>query len=156
MLSPISDPESLTPVSSSASSSSSDASSGASTAASADETTSSLEVLGDCRRRAVLEYLADDEGDDPVPLSDLADHVALVEEGEERGALAGCGDALLGTRRRVHISLRHRHVPKLAAADAVAFDPEANAVTLTETGTELLARAAAIDRATAGSTPETQ
>ena len=156
MLSPISDPESLTPVSSSSSSSVSSESSASTSTAAADGTTSALEVLGDRRRRAVLEYLADDDRDGSVPLSDLADHVALVEEDEERSALAGCGDALLGIRRRVHISLRHRHVPKLAAADAVAFDLEANAVTLTETGEELLARAAAIDRATADSAPETR
>lgn len=144
MIPAISDPESLTPISDSDSASSSSSSS---TSAAA-ETTSALEVLGDCHRRAVLEVLADGDRDEPVPLSELADHVTLAEEDESTGAIASAGDALFGTRRRVHISLRHRHVPKLAATGAVDFDLEANTVTLTETGAELLARARAIDRAT--------
>ncbi|WP_090310740.1 DUF7344 domain-containing protein [Natronorubrum texcoconense] len=126
MLPVISDPESLTPVSANAST------------GSTDETGRAFDLLADRRRRAVLEYLAD--RDEPVSLGDLADHVTLAEQGQTRGTIAGCGDALLGTRRRVRISLRHHHVPKLAAADAVEFDPEANTVSVRETGTDLLAR----------------
>ncbi|WP_436343703.1 DUF7344 domain-containing protein [Natronorubrum sp. FCH18a] len=126
MLPVISDPESLTPVSAQSST------------GSADETGRALDLLADRRRRAVLEYL--DDNDAPVSLSDLADHVTLEEEGQARGAIAGCGDALLGTRRRVRISLRHHHVPKLEAADVVDFDLEANTVSLRDSGADLLAR----------------
>ena len=126
MLPVISDPESLTPGSATRST------------GSAEKTERAFDLLADRRRRAVLEYLDDHDG--PVSLSDLADHVTLEEQGQTRGTVAGCGDALLGTRRRVRISLRHHHVPKLAAADAVEFDLEANAVSVRETGVDLLAR----------------
>lgn len=126
MLPVISDPESLTPVSAQSST------------GSADEPGRAYDLLADRHRRAVLEYL--DDNDAPVSLSDLADHVTLEEEGQSRGAIAGCGDALLGTRRRVRISLRHHHVPKLAAADVVEFDLDANTVALRDAGSELLAR----------------
>lgn len=142
MLPVISDPESLTPVT------------GASSAGSADETDEAFDLLADRRRRAVLEYL--EESDAPVPLSDLADHVTLEERGKRRGALAGCGDALLGTRRRVRISLRHNHVPRLAEADAVDFDHEANTVSLRAAGADLLARADAIESGTDACKPQSQ
>ncbi|MXV63126.1 ArsR family transcriptional regulator [Natronorubrum sp. JWXQ-INN-674] len=124
MLPVISDPESLTSVS---------AGSAAET-----ETDAAFDLLADRRRRAVLRFL--DENEDPVSLSDLADHLTLEEDGRENGTLASCGDALLGTRRRIHISLRHTHVPKLAGADAVEFDPGSNTVALRETGESLLHR----------------
>lgn len=126
MLPVISDPESLTPVSANSST------------GSTDETGRAFDLLADRRRRAVLEYL--DDTDEPVSLSELADHVTLEEQGQACGTIAGCGDALLGTRRRVRISLRHHHVPKLAAADAVEFDLEANAVSLRDLGADLLTR----------------
>lgn len=142
MLPVISDPESLTTA----------------TAGSADGTDSRFDVLGDQRRRAVLRYLDDHE--DPVSLSDLADHLVLEDQAEDRGTLASCGDALLGKRRRVQISLRHSHVPKLADADAVEFDYETNTVSLCERGAKLLARMNSDDEdipehtQQSGSTPE--
>ncbi|ADB60770.1 hypothetical protein Htur_1885 [Haloterrigena turkmenica DSM 5511] len=103
-----------------------------------------FDALADRRRRAVLRYLdARDEGS--VSLSDLADHLVLEADAGDGGALASCGDALFGTRRRVAITLRHSHVPKLADAGAVAFDHETNTVALTERGERLLARAETID-----------
>lgn len=124
----ISEPESLTAVT-----------------GSVDERAAAFDLLADWRRRAVLRYLHENETESPVSLADLADHVTLEQRDRETGPIAGCGDALLGTRRRVHISLRHTHVPKLAAADAVAFDPDADTVSLRETGAELLDRTDAID-----------
>ena len=120
MLPVISDPESLTTPSSTA------------------QTEAALELLTDQRRRAVLRYLSDDEN--PASLSDLADHITLEERTRTSGTIAATGDALLGTRRRVELSLRHVHLPKLAAADAVTFDTDANIVSLCETGTALLAQ----------------
>lgn len=135
MLPAITDPESLTPVTG-AETRGSDASTA---------TDATLELLGDRRRRAVLQYLDDRADDAPVPVADLADHVTLAEEGQETGPIASCGDALLGIRRRVRISLRHHHVPKLADAGAVDFDLEANTVTLRETGAELVAQATTLE-----------
>ncbi|WP_339103605.1 ArsR family transcriptional regulator [Haloterrigena salinisoli] len=129
MLPVISDPDSLTPVSA---------------GATADGDGAQFGVLADRRRRAVLRYL-DARDEESVSLSDLADHLVLEDDAEAGGALASCGDALFGTRRRVAITLRHSHVPKLADAGAVAFDHETNTVALREEGRELLARAETID-----------
>lgn len=124
MLPVISDPESLSTVSDSRDS--------------AETTDATFDLLADHHRRAVLRYL--DEHETTVSLSDLADHLVVEEEGRDTGPIAATGDALLGTRRRVQISLRHTHVPKLADAGVVDFDPDANVVTLREAGTELLSR----------------
>lgn len=132
MLPAISDPESVTPIPSSGSTTETD----------------SIRSF-DRRRRAVLEYLADRAHDGPVSLTDLADHLTLAERDADTGPIAGCGDALLGTRRRIRISLRHRHIPKLAAADAVDFDIEANTVSLRDAGSRLLERSIALERAAA-------
>ncbi|ELY97239.1 hypothetical protein C482_13960 [Natrialba chahannaoensis JCM 10990] len=96
-----------------------------------------FDLLSDWRRRAVLRYLDGHGGTDQVPLSDVADHVVLAADGQDTGALAATGDALLGTRKRIHISLRHTHVPKLADAGVLEFDPESNTVALCKTGEEL-------------------
>ncbi|ADD03630.1 uncharacterized protein Nmag_0031 [Natrialba magadii ATCC 43099] len=125
MLPVISDPESLsTPAD----------------AADAAATDAVFDLLSDWRRRAVLRYLDRLENTDPVPLSDVADHVVLEDDGQDSGPLAATGDALLGTRKRIHISLRHTHVPKLADAGALEFDPETNTVALCETGEELVSQ----------------
>ncbi len=126
MLPVMSDPESLTSVTESP-----------------DGASSAFDLLADRRRRAVLRYL--EMADSPVPVDDLADHVALEEQPGESGPVADLGDALLGTRRRIRISLRHVHVPKLEAADAVEFDLETNTVSLREAGTELLVRLDSVD-----------
>ncbi|RKD94621.1 DUF7344 domain-containing protein [Halopiger aswanensis] len=119
-----------------------------------DETgeTESFGALADPHRRAVLRYLADNES--PVALAELADHLTIEREGGDRDAahpssrLAEWGDALLGTRRRVQISLRHVHVPKLADAGAVDFDIDANTVSLRDRGSELLAQTESLESAT--------
>ncbi|WP_320443122.1 DUF7344 domain-containing protein [Halosolutus halophilus] len=110
---------------------------------SSDETAATSDLLADRYRRAVLRAL--DESGQPVSLNDLADRVALDERSQDRGPIADWGDALLGTRRRVHISLRHVHVPKLADAEVVDFDPDANTVALREPGADLLTRLDSID-----------
>lgn len=127
MLPVISDPESLTTPATE----------------SRDETGSTFDLLADRRRRIALRYL--ETADSPVSLGDLADHLAIEERPAESGPVADLGDALLGTRRRIRISLRHVHVPKLAEADAVEFDLETNTVSLREGGTELLSRLNSID-----------
>ncbi|WP_306058229.1 DUF7344 domain-containing protein [Natronococcus wangiae] len=127
MIPVISDPESLTTPATNA----------------RDETGSTFDLLADRRRRIVLRYL--EESDARVSMDDLADHVALEERPGESGPVADLGDALLGTRRRVRVALRHVHVPKLDAADAVDFDPDANTVSLREPGAKLLGQLDSID-----------
>lgn len=123
MLPVISDPESLTSPSSTGST---------------DETDAAFDLLADHRRRAVLRYL--DDHDDPVSLSDLTEHITLEQRGRASGTIAATGDALLGTRRRVQLSLRHVHLPKLAAAHAIEYDTDTNTVSLRDRGFELLER----------------
>ncbi|NGM68992.1 ArsR family transcriptional regulator [Natronolimnobius sp. AArcel1] len=127
MLPVVSDPESLTPVSTT-----SDDARGEST----DESTSNthgVDAANDPRRRAILEYLSTRAETEPVPIADLADHLLSTDHAGDRGALAACGDALVGTNRRIRISLRHHHVPKLVEAGLLEFDLEQNTVTLDET-----------------------
>ncbi|SIR89689.1 DUF7344 domain-containing protein [Natronorubrum thiooxidans] len=123
MLPVTADPESLTPPSSTGLT---------------DETDATVELLADQRRRAVLRYL--DDHDNPVSLSDLTEHVTLEQRGRASSRVAATGDALLGTRRRVQLSLRHVHLPKLAAAHAIEYDTDTNTVSLCEQAVELLDR----------------
>ncbi|ELY42623.1 DUF7344 domain-containing protein [Natronorubrum sulfidifaciens] len=104
----------------------------------ATETDPATDLLADQQRRTVLEYLV--EHDRPVSLVELAEYVTLEQRGHPSGALAATGDALLGTRRRVQLSLRHVHLPALAAADAIDFDVDTNTISLREIGAELLIR----------------
>ncbi|APX96061.1 DUF7344 domain-containing protein [Natronorubrum daqingense] len=136
MLPAISDPESLTPITGSASTD----------AAATDSSSRSLDVLANRRRHYVLQYL--EEADEPISLEELADHVAITEHDEDRSTIADYGDALLGTRRRVMLSLRHLHIPKLEAADAVDFDIDANTVTPGPASESLLARAETVEATT--------
>lgn len=146
MIPVVSDPESL-------STPGADADAAVSDGAETDETgeTESFGALADPRRRAVLRYLATNES--PVSIADLADYLAVEFEGDERdpnhssSRIAEWGDALLGTRRRVQISLRHVHIPKLADAGAVDFDIDANTVSIRERGSELLARTGSLESA---------
>ncbi|WP_230198596.1 DUF7344 domain-containing protein [Halopiger goleimassiliensis] len=102
-------------------------------------------VLEDPLRLAVLRYVATQES--AVPITDLADHLTVELEDDDRsaGRIAGWGDALLGTRRRLQISLRHVHAPALADVDAVAFDIEENTLAIRERGEALLERATGLD-----------
>lgn len=65
-----------------------------------------FEVLADADRRAVLAYLR--QCDDHVDVDELAAHVAGGESRDDG---------------RVATSLRHCHLPKLAAVDLVSYDP---------------------------------
>lgn len=86
-------------------------------------------LLSARRRREALYQLNEVEGG--MGLDDLARRMALEEAGSESEAEAAVA-------RRVHVSLHHVHVPKLAAANAVAFDRAARTVSLTETGRVIL------------------
>lgn len=148
MIPVVSDPESLSTPGAAA-----DADAAVSDGAETDETgeTESFGALADPHRRAVLRYLATNES--PVSIADLADYLTVEFEGDDRdpnhssSRIAEWGDALLGTRRRVQISLRHVHIPKLADAGAVDFDIDANTVSIRERGSKLLARTGSLESA---------
>lgn len=86
-------------------------------------------LLSARRRREALYQLNEVEGG--MGLADLARRMALEEVGSE-------SDSEAAVVRRVHVSLHHVHVPKLAAANAVAFDRAARTLSLTETGRAIL------------------
>ncbi|WP_245835435.1 DUF7344 domain-containing protein [Natronolimnobius baerhuensis] len=129
----MSDPESLTPMSGTASDAQ-DESSDESTA-----NTHAADAATDPRRRAILEYLSAQAETESVPIADLADHLLSTDHADERGTLAACGDALIGTKRRIRISLRHHHVPKLVEAGLLEFDLERNTVSLQAAGSDHVA-----------------
>ena len=127
MLPVTSDPESLTAPSTGA----------------VDEASAAFDLLGNPRRRLVLRRLA--ASDAPVSVAALTDHVVLAESGSEGGSIASVGDAVVGRRRRVRLSLHHVHLPKLTEADAVDVDSGRNVVSLGEKGPMLLDRLTRID-----------
>lgn len=89
-------------------------------------------ILENERRRLVLELLQQEE-DGTSTLSDLAERIAAVENGIERGAISS------DQRKRVYIGLYQRHLPKMDDAGVVDYDQRAGDTTLTEAGAELYA-----------------
>lgn len=84
-------------------------------------------VLASDRRRLVLEHLFDHPT--PVTVPDLVDRLVSAElNGPERPE---------DLRRRIHVSLHHVHLPKLAAGDMVDYDAERGEVTLTPSATSV-------------------
>lgn len=83
-----------------------------------------LDLCGDRHRRVVLAVLASEQR--PRSLDELA---GAVEEHavEEPETAASSGD-----RKQVRISLHHVHLPKLAEAGLVDYDPEQRVVDPTE------------------------
>lgn len=83
-----------------------------------------FEALGHGRRQTVLSILAG--VDAALSLSSLSWHVATAASDDPQAAVP--------ERRRtsIAISLHHRHLPKLAEADAVIYDPVQNETTLAD------------------------
>lgn len=99
-------------------------------------------LLSDPRYRTILRRL---ETTTPTSVVDLADHLTHEEADDERTRIAELGDALFGTHRRLRLSLRHAHLPALADAGVVHFDPATNLVSLADPGADLLARVPSSD-----------
>ncbi|WP_247009028.1 DUF7344 domain-containing protein [Halorientalis litorea] len=80
-----------------------------------------LSAVADERRRAVLDVL-DRTDEEAIPFDTLSDRVVeLVSDGDdEPGA---------DHRQRVHATLHHTHLPKLAASGLVVYDTDAMTVT---------------------------
>ena len=74
-----------------------------------------FEVLADGHRRRVLAYLADTD-DGVAAFSELIEHVAGDSTGESTD------------KERVAVSLHHSHLPKLADASLVEYDPRSQIV----------------------------
>jgi hypothetical protein len=71
-------------------------------------------LLSAKRRRRVLLYL--DENGDETTLSDLADHIAAIENDVEIRLLNS------QQRKRVYVALYQCHLPKMDDADVIDFD----------------------------------
>lgn len=74
-----------------------------------------FQVLADEKRRRVLGYLADTD-DGVAAFSELLEHVADDSAGES------------SDNERVAVSLHHNHLPKLADANVVEYDPRSEVV----------------------------
>lgn len=71
-------------------------------------------LLSAKRRRRVLEFMA--ENGDETTLSDLADHIAALENDTEIRLLSS------QQRKRVYVALYQCHLPKMDDADVIDFD----------------------------------
>jgi len=91
-----------------------------------------FDLLADGRRRAVLRYVL--ERSDEVRLEELSEEVANGETGST-GELP----------EQLSIELHHAHLPKLADAGLVRYDPESWAVEPLAAATELAPLLAGLD-----------
>jgi hypothetical protein len=89
-----------------------------------------FELLSNCRRRFAWHYLRSRDGadDDPVPLGELAEHVAAWENRKDPKEITSA------ERKRVYTSLQQSHLPRMDRADVVEFDD--NEVRLAERSEE--------------------
>jgi len=75
-----------------------------------------FEIIRNERRRLVLEYLEDVE--DQTTLSDLAEHIAAIENDTTVEALSA------QQRKRVYVGLYQCHLPKMADSGVVEFNKD--------------------------------
>ncbi len=81
-----------------------------------------FEVLKNERRRRVLKFLADK--DETVSLSDLAEHIAAIENGKSEAALSS------QERKRVYVGLYQCHLPKMDDTNVIDFNGDRGTVAL--------------------------
>ncbi|ELY57696.1 DUF7344 domain-containing protein [Natronolimnohabitans innermongolicus] len=99
-------------------------------------------LLAAQRRRALLRYL--ERVDGAATLSEVAEAIATETRRSDPAVISDHADAASRAVRDTRISLHHVHVPKLAEADAIDYDPETETLTLLERGRTLLERQAAV------------
>lgn len=87
-------------------------------------TTTIFELLANHRRQLALQYLTSKVG--AVPLRELADQIALWE-----------GEHTKERCERICTGLVHVHLPKLADAEIVRYDPNRETIELQETADQL-------------------
>ncbi|NHN59074.1 MULTISPECIES: hypothetical protein [Halorussus] len=92
-------------------------------------TDQTLELLADGRRRNAVAALRETDG--AATLGELAAATAARLDDVDRPAVP------TDRRERVAASLHHSHLPKLADAGVVEYDPGESRVVLTETAAEL-------------------
>ena len=73
-----------------------------------------FDILKNRRRRLVLEYLA--EADSTTSLSDLAEHIASIENDKPTNQLGS------QERKRVYVGLYQCHLPRMHDSGAIEFD----------------------------------
>ncbi|QGA82407.1 hypothetical protein [Halomicrobium sp. LC1Hm] len=82
-----------------------------------------FELLKNQRRREVLRYLEAAE-DETVSLSDLAEHIAAIENDTTVQAISS------SERKRVYVGLYQCHLPKMDDMNVVAFDQNRGTISL--------------------------
>ncbi len=88
-----------------------------------------FEVLKNERRRRVLKYLAENPG--TASLSDLAEHIAAIENDKPETALSS------QERKRVYVGLYQCHLPKMDDTDVIEFDGDRGTITIGENAEQL-------------------
>jgi len=88
-----------------------------------------FEVLKNERRRRVLKYLCD--RDETVSLSDLAEHIAAIENDKPETALSS------QERKRVYVGLYQCHLPKMDDTNVIDFNGNRGTIELGENAEQL-------------------
>jgi len=83
-----------------------------------------FEILKNSRRREVIHYLRDHEPGERVPLGELAEHVAAIENDTTTDALTS------SQRKRVYVGLYQCHLPKMDDMGVVDFNQDRGHVAL--------------------------
>jgi hypothetical protein len=73
-----------------------------------------FDMLKNERRRKVLKYIREEDG--PFTLSELAEHIAALENDKDIAALNST------ERKRVYVGLYQCHLPRMADAGVIEFD----------------------------------
>lgn len=86
-------------------------------------------VLSDSRRRFTLQYLR--TVDPPLPVSELTTELTAWEGHRPEASPSG------GTENSIEISLVHNHLPKMAEAGIIDYDPTWQTVALADRTDEI-------------------
>lgn len=78
------------------------------------------------RRRLTLKYLQEDTSEEPVVMSDIAEHIAALEHDTTVRALRS------QERQRVYIALYQSHLPKMEKAGIISYNQNRGLVESTE------------------------
>ena len=84
------------------------------------------------RRRLILKYLQEYTGDEPAVMSDIAEHIAALENDTTVRALDS------QQRQRVYIALYQSHLPKMDRADIIDYNQDRGYVESTDFTSEFL------------------
>lgn len=111
-----------------------------------DITSCVFDLLADSRRRILLTRL-----DSHAKVPAVADIARDIAEYEHGAPVEESRDEVV---QRIHVSLYHRHVPRLEDAGIVTYDQDRNTVALTERGERYAALAQRLTDEVARSVPE--